>query len=151
MIISIIALTVTILIVIYIITTQKNIDKIGYLIAVALGHLIYVPIVVVLIRTTTGLYDDFSSGYRIGYITKISHVGVIWKTYEGEIQLGTGNTASLQKPFKFSVKNNKIIEKINVLIETNVRVKLKYKQWLMQPYRYGSTSYEIINIVEILQ
>ena len=96
-----------------------------------------------------GLVENYSQGERQGYLVKYSEVGVIFKTKEGEMQLGTGNMASLQEPFKFSVYNN---DEINMKIQESIgkKVKLKYKQWLLQPFRRGGSDYEITS-VELLE
>lgn len=38
-------------------------------------------------------YDIYSNGFRVGIVTKFSEKGVIWKTWEGEMNLGGTRTA----------------------------------------------------------
>lgn len=101
-----------------------------------------------IIKTTTGILPNYSNGIRIGYIIKISNKGLIFKTNEGELQLGTGNQASLQEPFRFSVKDENTLK----VIQNNIgnKVELTYNQWLKMPYRIGESSYEI-NSIKIIE
>ena len=54
-------------------------------------------------KLTTGFMPTYSEGERIGYVTKLTAKGIFWKTWEGEMQMGTGELASLQEHFHFSV------------------------------------------------
>jgi hypothetical protein len=95
---------------------------------------------------TSGLMPDYSTGTREGYLTKISEKGVIWKTHEGEMQIGTGDLAALQKPFAFSVnKNNSDVYKL-VYENQGKKVKLSYKGWLIMPYSIGDSNCEVVDV-----
>jgi hypothetical protein len=100
-----------------------------------------------LIAVTGGLYRGYSEGYREGFITKMSNRGVIFKTYEGEMQLGAGEQSSLQEPFKFSVSDPDMAEFVEGYLGERVRV--KYIQWLIQPYQEGESGYDIVEIVPV--
>lgn len=93
-----------------------------------------------------GLYSGYSTGVRHGYITKLSRKGVIFRTYEGEMQIGTGQQAALQEPFAFSVKSEKVSEKIAKLVGSGQRVQLQYRQWLVMPWTVGESGYEIVDV-----
>lgn len=93
-----------------------------------------------------GLYPGYSTGVRHGYITKISRKGVIFKTYEGEMQIGTGQQAALQEPFEFSVKSENVRQKIATLVGSGQRVQVQYRQWLVMPWTVGETGYEIVDV-----
>lgn len=96
---------------------------------------------------TTGLVEQYSSGELEGYITKISYKGILWKTNEGEMQVGTGNIAVLQTPFEFSIVEKEILDKVHRNIGKKVRV--KYRQWFVMPYRLGSSGYELVEVEEL--
>lgn len=117
-------------------------------IALVIGGYIGIQIVIFfpMLGFTTGLYEGYSEGTRTGYVTKLSRKGVIYKTYEGEMQLGAGLQASLQEPFKFSVRDKEIVQQLVEAADEGSRVKLHYTQWLIQPYKHGSSSYEIIKV-----
>ena len=93
---------------------------------------------------TTGLGQQYSIGKRTGFITKLSHKGVIWKTYEGEMQIGTGDISSLQTPVQFSIVDKEIL----AIVEKSLgkKVTIHYEEWLIMPYRIGNSGYEVVNI-----
>src|SRR4030095_4385309 len=90
--------------------------------------------------------EDYSEGERIGFITKCSHKGRFWKSWEGELNLTqTGmNTSSL---FDFSIDNDNessyVISMIDSAVNNGWKVKLTYhqtyfKNWLRNR---GETNY----------
>ena len=99
-----------------------------------------------------GLYRGYSVGERTGYITKIADKGIIWKTIEGQIQVGTGNMSALQAPFDFTIRKSRpdLIALADSVGTSNVKIKLHYVQWLVMPYYVGSSGYEVDSI-EILE
>jgi len=103
--------------------------------------LVFVPIVAL----TGGLLEGYSDGYREGYITKVSQRGVVFKTFEGQMQIGTGQQAALQEPFEFSISDPDMAEFVESYLGEKVR--LKYKQWLIMPYWVGSSGYDIVEIL----
>ena len=75
-------------------------------------------ILFVILVATTAYYSvvyylHFSEGYRAGELIKISHKGVIFKTWEGEISQGVSES----QRFVFSVeeKETEVIEKLKHL------------------------------------
>jgi len=105
-------------------------------------------LVVPVLACTTGLWPDYGEGQREGYMTKISYKGVIWKTWEAQIQVGTGDMAALQEPFSFSTDSQELADKIKNSL--GKKVSIHYKQWYIQPYRHGDTSYQL-DTVELLE
>jgi hypothetical protein len=101
-----------------------------------------------LIASTGGLYDGYSEGYREGFVTKISHKGLIWKTWEGQMQVGVGELAALQEPFKFSMRDTEVIKLVQSLAGDQ-RVKLHYTEWLIMPFKIGDSGYEIVKVEKI--
>jgi hypothetical protein len=98
---------------------------------------------------TDGIYPNYSDGERIGYVTKLSHKGAIWKTYEGQLQIGQGEQVAVQQPFEFSVSSRSVLDKLQKAMEDGKKVKLKYREWLIMPYRLGSSGYEIVEVSEL--
>ena len=96
---------------------------------------------------TTGFLSGYSHGTRDGFLTKASVSGVIFKTNEAQIQVGTGDIAALQEPFKFSIRDPGVASLATELLGTAVRI--EYKQWMIQPFRYGGTPYECISITPL--
>ncbi len=98
--------------------------------------------------------ENYSEGERIGFLTKFSHKGRFFKSWEGELNLTqTGmNTSSL---FDFSVDNDREDKKLIALIDSAVnngwKVKLNYhetnfKNWFRNR---GETNY-FINSIKVL-
>lgn len=96
---------------------------------------------------TTGAGEGYSEGVRQGYITKVSHKGLIWKTYEAQIQVGTGNQAALQEPFSFSVPPDMAYQVQNLIGEP---VYIRYNEWILQPFAEGESGY-ILSQIELIQ
>ena len=99
---------------------------------------------VVACKATTGFMPTYSLGERIGYITKVSEKGMIFVTWEIEMQLGTGDQAALQAPEQFCVQDSNVQEQLRHMLGKKVVV--SYRQWLVVPYRVGSASKEILSV-----
>jgi len=82
------------------------------------------------VRVTTGMMPDYSKGQRMGYVTKISNKGFCWKTWEAEMQIGTGDLAALQKPFEFSITDPTVLKQVQDLVELKKpkRVTIEYEE-----------------------
>ncbi len=98
--------------------------------------------------------ENYSEGERIGFLTKFSHKGRFYKSWEGELNLTqTGmNTSSL---FDFSIDNNNedknLIATIDSAVNNGWKVKLNYhetsfKNWFSNR---GETDY-FVNSIKIL-
>lgn len=96
------------------------------------------------IKATTGFYDGYSIGERTGYIVKISHKGVLWKTTEVEMQLSQGANSFGIQPFVFSTADPLMLGKL--LSVGDKKVTVYYSQWLMQPYSEGESGYRVEKI-----
>lgn len=114
-----------------------------------LSPLLLSPIVWWLICATGGLMPGYGEGVRYGYVTKLSYRGLCWKTYEGQMQVGTGEMAALQRPFSFCVPNEEVRKQVVPLIGTGEKVGLRYRQWLVIPFRRGSVGYEIVGVEKL--
>jgi hypothetical protein len=93
---------------------------------------------------TGGLLPGYSNGERIGYVTKASTKGVIWKTNEVEVQVGTGEMAALQAPHPLSVPDEAVFAEITSNIGRKARI--HYSEWFVQPWRRGDSGYEITRV-----
>ena len=69
-------------------------------------------------------YIPYSEGYRAGEVVKISHKGIIFKTWEGRLSQGISD--ELQFEFSIEDKENEVIEKIKNL--QGKRVKVTYME-----------------------
>jgi len=99
-----------------------------------------------------GKYDE---GIRAGTIVRVSKKGVIFKTYEGQLNLQTfgamKDSSPFMETFEFSVegKNNRIVEELEATSLTGERVNLHYmKRYAIFPWR-GKTKYFITEVERI--
>ncbi len=98
-----------------------------------------------------GAISDYSTGTRTGVVQKLSHKGITWVTWEGEMVLGglgkTGTSGTGPNLWQFTIPKEK--EGLIALVEnaraTGARVSLTYRQYLIKPVWYGSP-YLITNV-----
>jgi hypothetical protein len=104
--------------------------------------------------STMSCSENYSNGERIGFVTKFSEKGLMWKSWEGELNLTqTGmNTSSL---FDFSIDNDRpdeiLIKTLDSAAVYGWKVKIKYHEtfgWNWFSNR-GETNYFAVN-AEIL-
>jgi hypothetical protein len=112
-----------------------------------MGRKIILIIIASIILVITGYftflyYATFSEGYRSGELIKISHKGVIFKTWEGELSQGIAGA----QIFKFSIldSDEKIITGMKELQGEYVKVTYveRYKTF---PW-WGDTKYFITEV-----
>lgn len=95
----------------------------------------------------------YSSGSRSGTITKFSQKGLIWSTWEGELDLHRLKSTGGERPtttsdvFHFSVSDPNIAAAVVSAEETGRRVTLKYDQYFMRGWRHGATGYNVTAVV----
>ncbi|WP_461532746.1 6-phosphogluconate dehydrogenase [Sinomicrobium sp.] len=89
-------------------------------------------------------FVPFSQGVRSGELIKISHRGVVVKTWEGEISQGISGA----QIFKFSIlsKDEKVIEDLKKF--QGRYVKVDYVERLARFPWLGDTKYFVTNVVE---
>lgn len=101
------------------------------------------------------LVGHYSEGYRGGTLIKMSSKGIVFKTYEGQLNVGTFLDNGINKPLSpiwdFSVKKDpRLLDSLNHAILTNARVKLHYNEMFLRlPWR-GETLY-LVDEVEIVR
>jgi len=97
-----------------------------------------------------GVYDD---GVRAGTILRISKRGMLFKTYEGQIDIGTfgglKNVNPIAQTFDFSVEDEQVVRDLQTVALTGERVNLHYiKRYVGFPWR-GDTRYFAIKVERI--
>ena len=111
-------------------------------------------IVVALVIGGYIMYANFtySKGYRNGTVIKVSKKGVMFKTWEGQLNLGAYQPGERGKApttiWNFSVpkSNDGVLDEINDAITRRKSVNLHYKQKLVTlPWR-GDTEYMVYKI-----
>lgn len=96
-------------------------------------------------------YFNYSDGYRVGKLVKITHKGFVFKTYEGELNVGgvsqtlTGGISSI---WNFSVNpyDKQVVAEIDSLSTKDMEVKLYYHEKLYQIDWLGETKYFVYKI-----
>ncbi len=90
----------------------------------------------------------YSEGERVGVIVKFSHKGVIWKSWEGEMQLGGVKPTEggvVPNLWAFSLRRGEeedLVQKVMAAQESGKRVKMRYRQALCwAPWRGFTGSY----------
>lgn len=96
-----------------------------------------------------GVHDE---GVRAGMVLRISKKGVLFKTYEGQLNLQTfgalKNTSPVMESFDFSVEsgNDEVIKELESAALSGERVNLHYvKRFKKFPWR-GDTKYFITRV-----
>jgi len=123
------------------------------------GHLFrnLVIIILVLVAGTFtllyfGIYDE---GVRAGNVVRISKKGIVFKTYEGQLNLQSFGALKGASPFAetfdFSVEKNRpdVIRELEAVALSGERVNLHYvKRYSVFPWR-GETKYYIISVERV--
>jgi hypothetical protein len=102
-----------------------------------------------------GVNWKYSEGSRSGVVQKISKKGVIWQTWEGELNLGYNTSRSNENGgltiapaiFYFSCSSDDAAKKIQEAERNGDRVTLEYSQYFLRGWKYGSTSYDVTGVV----
>ncbi len=101
-------------------------------------------------------FGNYSEGFRAGTVIKLSHKGVLFKTYEGQLNLGMvlnegANGASqteVSNQWEFSVpqKDTATLRALEAAMLSGHRAKLHYQEKFMRlPWR-GETSYWVTSV-----
>ena len=107
---------------------------------------ILIAIVVIVIGVFAFFYfGKFSEGYRSGKVMKVSKRGVIFKTWEGQMDLQTfgavrDNKNMVTETFKFSVEDNpQLIKELEDAALAGERVNLHYYERYIKVLWRGDT------------
>ena len=90
----------------------------------------------------------YSAGSRAGYLTKISKKGVVFKTYEGELNLGgvqtDPQTGTFGNIWQFSVKDRAFYQQLQGF--EGKHIKLNYREvYKAMPWQ-GKTNYLVYEV-----
>ena len=97
------------------------------------------------------LFANYSEGSRTGFVTKISHKGFVFKTYEGELNFGFfSGAANNGKPadnvWYFSVINADIARQVEEASKAGSKVTLHYKEKYLKIAFRGETTYLVYKV-----
>ncbi|MDX2286131.1 MAG: hypothetical protein NW241_18325 [Bacteroidia bacterium] len=101
------------------------------------------------------LFGTYSTGSRVGNVTKFSHKGLLFKTWEGQLTmggLGQGADGDLTaNSWEFSVYpgDKEVIQAIDQAQSGGYKVKLHYKEKFFQFDWWGDTKYFIEKVEKV--
>ena len=138
---------------------SNNRGYIDTLVVVVTFILVFMAAVfLVIIGVPGGVMSNYSTGARTGIVNKSSHRGLLFKSWEGEVNMGgmrdvstgeAGHTNIVANIYEFSVTDNKVAQEIQEALDSGRPVKLSYHQYLVKPFGL-STSY-VIDKVDALR
>lgn len=117
-------------------------------------YLIRILVVLLLLSVAAGAFFTlvpYSDGMRAGQVIKLTKKGVIFKTYEGELNLllmPSTNTQGTLTPnvWNFSVLNKEIANKVMQASATGERLELYYKERYFKFPWQGDTRYFVYEV-----
>jgi hypothetical protein len=126
-------------------SSQKQLVMLRYLIRI-LGGLL----VVVLLYSLFVMYYTYSEGNRAGKLIKFSNKGYVFKTHEGDLNLGgitTTNGGLMNQLWQFSVVDEEVARQLSSM--EGKEITLHYKEKLRTlPWR-GDSKYIVDSIVSV--
>jgi len=100
------------------------------------------------------MMGSYSEGYRTGNLMKLSKKGVVFKTWEGELNVGGfsdggGDGDMATTVWSFSVSDDAIVKEIETAVDKGVKVKLKYVEKYFQIDFCGDTKYFVTEVEQV--
>jgi hypothetical protein len=97
------------------------------------------------------IYVPYSEGVRAGTVLKVSKRGLIFKTYEGQLDLeafGAAQDKSNQfsQAFMFSVKDEEVVKDLEEVSLSGERINLRYKEHFLSIPFLGETKYFVVGV-----
>ncbi len=90
-------------------------------------------------------YVPYSEGYRSGRLIKLSHKGILFKTWEGELSLGIGH----DQRWAFSVEHSDKDVRSQLLDLQGKDIKIKYIERFWKVPWMGDTKYFVKEVEEL--
>jgi hypothetical protein len=109
-------------------------------------------VIVLAVGVWLSFFADYSEGFRVGQVIKLSHKGYVFKTWEGTLDQGylapQADTGIATRIWDFSVDEADVglRRDIDAAIAGNHRVKLYYREKLIQWSFRGDTKYFVHKI-----
>ena len=116
--------------------------------------ILFITIAVSTLIFTFVIYVNFSEGKRAGELIKMSKKGVIFKTYEGQLNTGgfsegSGDITSSIWHFSVKASNEEVLQDIDDAIDGGYRVKLYYEEKYMDVFFLGETKYFVSKVERV--
>lgn len=133
---------------------KRNAISVESMFAAAVGAVVIIGLLCVILsigcKACGGLNLPYSEGTRSGVVQKISKKGLIWSTWDGELNLGYNRSVSTDAGsqivpaiWQFSVSSDMIAERIQEAERSGQRVTLGYRQFFLHGWDKGATSYDV--------
>ncbi len=108
-----------------------------------------VILLLAILAGSVAVFANFSDGYRVGRVIKLSRKGYVFKTWEGQLNLEA--LSQDEGIWEFSVHrgDDDIRQQIDEAVEMGSRVKLYYKEKYFQFDWRGKTKYFIYEVENI--
>ncbi len=87
---------------------------------------------IVALLVLSACMPNYSDGTRAGVVTKLSHKGLIFKSWEGELQMGGLAVGGVPNTFRFNA-DEAAVEKLQAAMVSGQRVELAYHQYALSP------------------
>lgn len=98
-------------------------------------------------------FGNYSSGIRSGVVVKLSKKGFLFKTYEGQMNIGTfgafkNDNNQLSTVFDFSVPPDReaVVKELEAVSLTGERINLHYEEKFFKYFWLGDTKYLITKV-----
>lgn len=89
----------------------------------------------------TACGGHYSDGTRVGTITKFSKKGLVFKSWEGEMNLGgmsRSGDGAVPTTFRFSVPDLVVAMEVQDALNAGKPVRVTYSQWVIAPWTQDS-------------
>jgi len=98
-------------------------------------------IAITAVLALTACAPNYSEGSRVGVVTKLSHKGLVFKSWEGSLNQGgtknitdeQGNSSVVANAIDFNVSDPAMVEKLQAAMNSGERVEITYSQWFAKP------------------
>ena len=100
------------------------------------------------------VFGSYSEGYRAGNVMKLSKKGLVFKTWEGELNVGGfsdggGDGDMATTVWSFSVSDENVVKEIEKAVDNGSKVKLRYVEKYFQLDFCGDTKYFVTKVEEV--
>ncbi|HKP97177.1 MAG TPA: hypothetical protein VJ385_15615 [Fibrobacteria bacterium] len=115
--------------------------------------LAFAVVVLALLGAGYYLFGNYGDGYRAGTVIKLSRKGLLFKTYEGQLNMGMGIhdsgadiAVSNVWPFSVSASDSAALKALDSALMSGKRAKLHYREkFVTVPWR-GETKYQVYKV-----
>jgi hypothetical protein len=126
-------------------------DKMFKFVIAALVAIMFSPLLLLVPGCFGGCGRGYSDGERVGTVVKLSNKGLMWKSWEGEMNLGgtvAGENGAIPSTWRFHLTDPTLAPKFDAAMTSGKRVKVRYVQWAFSPVTQDS-DYDVTSITEL--